>query len=98
MFTHLAGPSTPPTDEVSGSSAPAYEPHDPVHPHDTTPVTDNKQDLHRRQLEQERSAPDDVRDNGEEQGTSAPTAPTFEDVEHFEYGFSAEHSLPRYER
>jgi hypothetical protein len=98
MFHHIAGPSAPPIEEASSSTAPAYEPRHPEHPHDTVPVTDDKHDLHRHQLEQERSAPDDVREDGEEENTSAPTAPTFEDVEHFEFEVSAEHSLPRYER
>lgn len=98
MFMHVARPSAPLIDEASSSTAPAYEPRHPVHPHDTAPVTDVKHDLHQRELEQERSAPEDVRGDDEEEHTSAPTAPTFEDVEHFGFGFSAEHSLPRYER
>lgn len=99
-----SGPSEPPGAHASRSSAPAYEPRAPSQQESTTAATDDKQELQRRHLEAERSAPDDLPDD-DGAGPSAPpaesfepTALTFEDVDDFDFGISGEHSLPRYER
>lgn len=101
-----SGPSTLAAQEASRPSAPAYEPHVPFQPLPQAAAIDDKHELHRRHLEAERSAPDDLTGDDDEDGgasappadTFVPSAPTFEDVDDFDFGMPGEHSLPRYER
>lgn len=103
-----SGPSTLPVPAASSATAPAYEPHVPFLPQLPTAATDDKHELQRRHLEAERSAPDDLPgddDDDDAAGPSAPpadafvpSAPTFEDVDDFDFAMPGEHSLPKYER
>jgi hypothetical protein len=111
----IAGPSAPPPsaffpthESDAGPSAPAYHHHAP--PPSMAP-TDDKHELHRRRLESERSAPDDLHE-GEEGSSTAentpqaqdmtPTAPVLNEDDEFGFNFnippSSHHSLPKYER
>jgi hypothetical protein len=106
----MAGPSSP--RHVFGgrlnqhhgeSSAPAYD-------HNTTPsapATEDKQEMHRRNLEMERSAPGDVPEEAEAEAgapTSGPahihepSAPVLTDDDEFGFHVPASHQLPKYER
>lgn len=85
------------------SSAPAYD-HDSA---PSAPPTEDKQEMHRRNLELERSAPGDVPEELEaEAGASAPalsqihepTAPVLTEDDDFLFNAPASHQLPRYER
>ena len=109
----IHGASAPPTlpaedDEQHSPAAPEYDGPSEVH----TRATDDKQELHRRRLEMERSAPDAAPEQAEENGPSAPptrgieddaadapSAPAFLD-EDDDHGVSHQtfFPLPRYER
>jgi len=94
------------------TSAPAYEPRDlssQVSTAVAASATDDKHELQRQRLESERSAPDDVAESDADEmaaaGPSAPapaafapSVPSFDDVDDFEFADAGEHSLPRYER
>lgn len=95
--------------DTAGPSAPSYESHDYGAAGAGSHPTEDKQELQRRRLEMERSAPDvtpsedDPGGGGAEGGRRedfAPSAPVL--TEEDEYGFSASgaegHGLPRYER
>jgi len=109
-------PRSPPP--PPSTSAPSYTPHaglsSPSHPAPLLPPTDDKQELQRRRLELERSAPEDVPDDeGEESGGAvrrpaaavlAPSAPVLDEDEDDDAllgrgaGAGARVELPRYER
>jgi hypothetical protein len=101
--------SSAPYMEPAGPSAPAYDQHTPP---PNVPNSDDKQEVARRQLESERSAPVLEPDStaGAEPGPSAPlasssttdfapSAPILSDEDAFIFNAPASHhSLPRYER
>jgi len=122
VLTYRPVPSDPLGREISQanmSSAPPLHPeHDtdrsyslvPEYPgprEDESHPTDDKEELNRRRLEAERSAPGEDPDEPEESGPSAspgdataglePSAPPLDDDAHG-IGDGSEHSLPRYER
>jgi hypothetical protein len=106
----MAGPSSPrhlfggqSSHHRGGSSAPAYDHYAPP----SIPTTEDKQEMHRRNLEMERSAPEDVPEELEaEAGASAstpshahePSAPAMSEDDEFGFNAHASHQLPRYER
>lgn len=99
----IAGPSSPRQTRNLRENAPAYDHHAPP----SIPPTEDKQEMHRRNLEMERSAPGDVPEELDA-GTSAsvpapphahePTAPVLTDDDEFGFNASASHQLPKYER
>lgn len=110
-------PSAPPADDLGPPSAPPdmYEPSAPnyeiasgsaTNGHQSSP-TDDKQELQRRRLEQERSAPEPLGEEASPTGslppdvrTTAIFAPSAPVLSEDEYVFNTAHStdLPRYER
>jgi hypothetical protein len=111
------GPSAPPSTvflptlhQDTSPSAPAYHHHAP--PPSSLAPTDDKHELHRRRLESERSAPEDLADVAEGSSAAettprarelAPSAPMLNEEDEFGFNFnvpssSHHHSLPRYER
>ncbi|KAE9963558.1 hypothetical protein BLS_009177 [Venturia inaequalis] len=97
----IAGPSSPRQTRQSRreSSAPAYDHHSAP----SAPPTEDKQELHRRNLEMERSAPEDLPEELEaEVGVSAPapphmhepTAPILTEDDEFLFNVPASHQLP----
>lgn len=101
----IAGPSSTRQTGQSRreSSAPAYD-HQSA---PSAPPTEDKQEIHRRNLEMERSAPELVPEELEtEAGASAPapfnvhepTAPVLTEDDEFLFNVHASQQLPRYER
>ncbi|TID27293.1 ph response protein [Venturia nashicola] len=101
----IAGPSALPQTRESSqeSSAPAYDHHSAP----SAPPTEDKQEIQRRNLEMDRSAPEDVPEELEaEAGALAlapslihePTAPVLTEEDEFLLGVLASHQLPKYER
>ncbi|QDS67489.1 hypothetical protein FKW77_001165 [Venturia effusa] len=96
----FAGPSSPrqSRDSRRESMAPAYDHHSAP----SAPPTEDKQEMHRRNLEMERSAPGDVPEEFEAEAAPShihePTAPVLTGEDDFLFNAPVSHQLPRYER